>query len=76
MEEIMNRSEHIAWSKKRAIEFVDKDDLPQAYLSIVSDLQKHPETMAHVGIDMGMMLVISGNLKEPHEMRNFIDGFN
>jgi hypothetical protein len=75
MEKNMDRSEHMAWCKKRALAFVEIDDIQQAYMSMVSDLQKHAGTVNHVGIEMGMMLMVSGNLKTPLEMRNFIEGF-
>jgi len=72
----MTRTEHLEWCKRRALEYVDAGDLSQAYASIASDLSKHPETEGHVAIQLGMMLMISGNLNTPSEMRKFIEGFN
>lgn len=72
----MTRSEHLAWCKKRALEYVDNNDLQQAYMSMASDLQKHEETVNHVGIELGMMQMMGGMLKSAHDMLNFIDGFN
>lgn len=72
----MNRGEHLAWCKKRALEFVDNDDLQQAYASMVSDLQKHDETVNHIGIELGMMQMLSGMLDDKYHMRKFIEGFN
>ena len=34
------RAEHLAWCKKRALEYVDAGDLLQAYTSMASDLGK------------------------------------
>lgn len=72
----MNRSEHMAWCKKRALEYVEVGDLPQAYASMASDLRKHPETEDHAGIQLGVILMMSGELDTAQEMRKFIEGFN
>lgn len=69
------REEHMKWCKERALEYVDTD--PQgAYASMASDLQKHPETAGHVGIELGMMQMMGGMLSTPEQMRHFIEGFN
>lgn len=72
----MNRSEHLAWCKERALEYVDNGDLQQAYASMVSDMSKHEETKDHSAIELGMMLLMSGKLNANHDMRKFIEGFN
>lgn len=72
----MDRTEHMVWCKKRALEYVDAGDTQQAYTSMASDLGKHDETAGHIGIEMGMMMLIGGNLKTAPEMRKFIEGFN
>ena len=41
-----------------------------------SDLNKDPSTEGHMGIEMGMMLMIGGTLSTPDEMRGYIKGFN
>lgn len=71
-----SRSEHLAWCKRRALEYVDAGDLPQAYASMASDLGKHPETENHVAIEIGTMMSLGGMLNTPHDMRRFIEGFN
>lgn len=72
----ITRDEHLAWCKKRALEYVDQGDVRQAWASMTSDLQKHPETADHSAIQLGMMLFLGGNLTSPREMRDFIEGFN
>lgn len=72
----MSRSEHIAWCKKRAIEYVDSGDLQSAYASMVSDLRKHPETADHPAAALGLQLMMAGHLGTEEEMRKFIEGFN
>ena len=72
----MTREEHLAWSKKRALEYVDNNDIQQAYSSMASDLQKHEGTAGHIGIELGMLQMMGGMLKTPCDMRIFINGFN
>lgn len=72
----MTRSEHMQWCKDRANEIVDSGDTNGAYASMISDIGKHDETAGHPAIELGMMLLMTGDLAAPDQMRNFIDGFN
>lgn len=72
----MTRTEHLQWCKQRALEYVNSGDLPQAFASMGSDLNKHPETKNHSAIQLGMMMMMSGHLDTAEEMRRFIEGFN
>lgn len=72
----MNRQEHLEWSKKRALEYLDDGDLQQALISMFSDLGKHTELANHVGIELGMMLLVAGQLSTSNQVRDFIMGFN
>jgi hypothetical protein len=70
------RTEHLAWCKERALEYVDMGDLQNAFASMASDMQKHPET-ANLDVQtLGFMLMISGHLDTPDKMRAWIEGFN
>jgi hypothetical protein len=69
------RAEHLAWCKKRALEYVDAGREGEAFASMSSDLGKHPETAKHIGLEIGMMLMMSGHLKG-QELRRWITGFN
>lgn len=71
----MTRQEHLEWCKARALEYVDAGDCSQAIASMMSDLGKHDETQAHVGIQLGMGLTMMGQLSSPEETRKFIEGF-
>lgn len=73
---MMSRSEHLKWCKERANEYVEKGDLKNAFASFQSDMSKHPETQNHLALEMGTMLLISGNLSTQLQMKNWIDGFN
>ena len=72
----MTRAEHLAWAKQRAFELIDKGDLREAFLSMVSDLGKHDSTRDHSAITLGMSLLENHLLDKPQEMWKFIDGFN
>jgi hypothetical protein len=69
------REEHLAWCKDRALEYVNAGDITNAVASMGSDLNKHPETRDHSGIMLGLMLRMSGNLSDPQEARQWIEGF-
>ena len=74
--ENMNREEHLQWSKNRALEYVDAGDLEQALASMFSDLGKHDDLANHAGIELGIMLMMSGQLSTAEKVREFIVGFN
>jgi hypothetical protein len=69
------RDEHLAWCKQRALEYADMGDVSQAMASLGSDLNKHPETKGHAGMELMMVLAVSGHLNSPGELRKFIEGF-
>jgi hypothetical protein len=70
------RSDHMAWCKARALEYVDMGDTQQAFVSMASDLEKHTETARHPAIQLGMMMLMGEQLSTPARMREFIEGFN
>ena len=70
------RAEHLRWCKDRALEYVSRGNLQEAYTSMVSDLNKHEETRNHGAIQLGMGLLIVGQLGTVEKMQNFIEGFN
>lgn len=77
METTVTREEHMAWCKERALAILDAGgDTAEAFASMASDLNKHPETEHHVGVELGMGLMMIGNLRTAGEMRKFIEGFN
>jgi hypothetical protein len=71
-----SRAEHLAWCKQRALEYVDAGDNQGAFTSMASDMSKHPDT-ANTDVQvLGMMLLMSGHLDSPTQMRDWINGFN
>ena len=75
MMEQETRAEHLAWCKKRALAYVDAGDLTNAFTSMVSDTNKHPETRDHMGNELGMMLMMAGQLSTVEDMRRHIEGY-
>lgn len=72
----MTREEHIAWCKERAIQEMDfYKDPKQAVISMMSDLNKHPETSGTALQALCTMQLMKTNLTR-QEVIKFIDGFN
>jgi hypothetical protein len=72
----MTRQEHLDWAKQRALEYAQRGDIKNAVASMLSDLSKHPELERHAGGDLGMMMLMSGNMRDPLECERWIKGFN
>jgi hypothetical protein len=72
----MNRAEHVAWCKQRALEYIERGELREAFDSMCSDLLKHEDTRGRLGMELGMMLMMNGHLGTPEKMPEFIEGFN
>jgi hypothetical protein len=74
----MNRDEYLAWAKRRALKYLDEGDLTNAFISMLSDLKKHPQLEKHAGIEIGMisMVALQGWITNPVEVRRWIEGFN
>lgn len=72
----MTRSEHLQWCKDRAIEYLDKGDQDSAVGSMMSDLTKHLDLEDHIGIQLGLMLMVRNQLNTDKQIRDWILGFN
>jgi hypothetical protein len=68
------RAEHVEWCKHRALEYVDRGDLQNAFASLNSDLRKHPETEGHGAMELGLVLMLGGYLDTERQMREWIEG--
>ena len=75
-ERTMTRAEHLTWCKTRALEYIAQGNVENAYASMTTNLGKHPETAEHPAIQLGMMQMMGGMLKSPHDMKRFIEDFN
>lgn len=69
------RAEHLAWAKRRALEYLPADP-SGAVLSMLSDLRKHRELADHCGIQLGVQLYFGGLLSSVQDVRHWIEGFN
>lgn len=69
-----DRAEHLAWCKKRALEYLDHGDVKGALTSMNSDLSKHEDlkqsalALAPLGLSIAMNNDVAA-------ARAFIEGF-
>lgn len=75
MERTTTRTEHMAWCKGKALEYLPRDPAG-ALASMLSDLRKHPDTEGHAGLQLTMMLMMGGFLSDAESVRKHIEGFN
>jgi hypothetical protein len=73
---VRTRAEHLEWCKQQALEYVDAGEVSNAVASMGSDLEKHPETTGHSGMQIGMGLLMAGLMSDPEECRGWIEGFH
>lgn len=71
----MTRSEHLAWCKKRALEYLDRHDVSNAIASMLSDLSKHDE-LRGIGEKLGPLGLLYAMQNDVRGARDFIVGFN
>ena len=69
----MDRKEHLAWCKQRALEYVEAGDATNAVASMLSDMSKHPETK--LDPMFGMMGLMEAQ-RGPESVRRWVEGFN
>jgi hypothetical protein len=73
------RTEHLAWCKERALEYVELGELNHALVSFVSDLRKHDDTaetlrtLAPLFAAEGTAAVLAGDAAG---LRRMIEGTN
>ena len=71
--EVRARSAHLSWCRRRALEYVDHNDLPNAAVSMLSDLGKHPGTRGAVEGPVGMALIMLAGAGDSHAVRKWIE---
>ena len=72
------RAEHMQWCKDRAMEYVNNGDLLQAVTSMMSDLEKHPETKS-AGTSLAMLGLLACRQAQSGDkdgVVRYIKGFN
>lgn len=66
--------DHLAWCKKRALEYLNRGDAANAIASMLSDMRKHPDSGINPMIEaMGLKAAAQQDLDSA---RRFIQGFN
>lgn len=71
----MSRQEHLEWCKKRAHEYLDKGDIMNGVTSMLTDMQKHPETKLNIPT-LSMLGMLTIQQADMPAARRFVDGFN
>jgi len=73
----MTRAEHLAQGKGLALKLLaETHNSINAFTSMASDLEAHPENAGRAGVDLGFGMLMIGSLSSPHKMADFIRGFN
>lgn len=71
------RREHLDWCIERAIAEMDfYKDPSKAYISMASDLKKHPETNSEALVSLCMMQLLMNPRASRQKVINFLNGFN
>jgi hypothetical protein len=70
-----SRDEHLAWAKTRALEYLDRGDLANAFTSMASDLSKH-EDFRKISAAMGPVGMLYVMNHDARNLRYWIEGFN
>ena len=70
---MQDRDEHLAWCKRRALDYLDRGEIREAITSMLSDLNKHPQLGCNPYLAMvGMM---AARDLDVGAARRFIEGF-
>ena len=74
----MTREEHLQWCKDLAMEYVNQGDLLNGVTSMMSDLDKHPETSATKGplAMLGLLAMQQAQSGDRAGVVRYIQGFN
>lgn len=76
----MTREEHMKWCKDRAMDYVNRGDLQNAVLSMMSDLEKHEDTSLKKRggalAMLGLMAMQQAASNDRDGVVRYIEGFN
>lgn len=70
----LTRTEHLAWCKRRALEYLDLGEPQTAITSMMSDLKKHPGTACSVD-GLSALALWHAAQGGTESVRRFIEGF-
>jgi hypothetical protein len=71
----MTREEHLAWCKQRALAYIDRGEIKEGLTSMMSDMEKHPETSCPSLHTMTAGLMMIGDLNTIAKARRHIEGY-
>jgi hypothetical protein len=71
------REQHLEWCKQRAREYLDQGELLNAVTSMMSDLNKHPETRAQSAsmTPLGLFAAMRAQEGDNDFVRRYVEGF-
>ena len=70
------RSEHIEWCKQRAREYYRRGEPDNALLSMIRDLDRHPETAGHQAARVALILRgMAEHSSTQSDVLEFIDNY-
>ena len=72
----MTRQEILQAALKQAEPYLEQGDFSQAWTAHTSELKKHKETKEHLGIELGIQLLMAGFIGDVEKMREHLQGFN
>lgn len=73
----MTRQEHLQWCKNRAMEYVNRGNLLEGVTSMMSDLEKYPETKSKgVLAALGLLAAQQAQAGDREAVVRYINGFN
>lgn len=70
----MSRPVYLLWAKERALALVESDPRG-AWMSFLSDCNKHPELAKNVFLAYGTMALGGEGMSTAEEIRKYISGF-
>ena len=70
----MDRAEHLAQARARALEHADQGRTVEAIASLTSGLGEHEETAGHPAIETMALLADGKEFAAPGSLRRFIEG--
>ena len=71
----MDRKEHVAQSRERALAELERSGVADALASLMSDFSKHEATNSNKAYPMLFAMALMKNYNKD-EMKKFIEGFN
>lgn len=77
----MDRAEHLAWAKTRALQELDgqgttEQRIARASSSMQVDLMQHPELIDHAGLHLGALELFGGTMNTVDKTKHWIEGFH